>query len=199
MNRQSINLIPAAHLRARQRRRRVQWWIRGAAAYALVLTALYAVCQTVSGHGDRALAAELADADQQITATQSEMKSLLPKLTEAHHTLEASRAVVEQPDWSILLAMLAQTLDEQIVLQRCALGGPDAKTARQADTAGPGEYVLALSGVGRSQTDVSQFVLRLERSGLFQQVKLVQTAVTTFLAAPAVRFELACHFGDAES
>jgi len=198
MARQSINLIPTAHRRARQRRRRVQWWLRSLAVYAVVLVAVYAACQTVSGHGDRALADDLATVAEQIAGTQAEMKSISPQLTDAQHTLQATQAVVEQPDWSVLLAMLGHTLDDKVVLQRCAIGDPDSKTSG-TDAACPTDYVLTLTGVGRSQTDVSQFVLRLERSGLFQQVKLVQTAVTTFRSAPAVRFELACHFGQVES
>jgi hypothetical protein len=53
-------------------------------------------------------------------------------------------------------------------------------------------YGLKLSGFGRTQTSVSQFVLRLERIGIFESVRLLNSYRQAFLNDQAIAFSLEC-------
>ena len=55
-----------------------------------------------------------------------------------------------------------------------------------------GGFLLGLRGYGRSQAAVAKFVLRLEQTGLFQEVKTLKRTREAFLDAEAVAFRLEC-------
>lgn len=170
------------------------------AAYAAVLLGAYAVCAGVCGTDDEALDDDLREARIEIDAATHELEQLQGRLEEAKLKLEANRAVGEQPDWSVLLGALAKGLDDEIVLTRCHLKGPDERGrpgAGQAPEptaagAGPERFSLETSGFGRSQAGVAQFVLRLERTKLFRAVTLVKANREPFMADRAVAFLIEC-------
>ncbi len=56
--------------------------------------------------------------------------------------------------------------------------------------------VLSISGLGRSQPAVSQFVLRLEAMHLFARVTLLDTNRETFLGGEALGFRIDCSLDD---
>jgi hypothetical protein len=124
--------------------------------------------------------------------------------------------VAHQPDWSVLLGLLAQSLGEEIVLTSCKLESqpptPDApapmprpgaaapapeSTAAAAALREPGarRYTLQISGIGRTQSSVSQFVLRLERLGLFERVTILKTARELFGEHDSIGFRLEATMG----
>jgi len=94
-------------------------------------------------------------------------------LAEASRQIAAARALAENPDWSLLLGMVSSDLSDDVVLERCFLAPVDSAgdSDRPAQPTRPDEqvlyqrYTLDLSGYSRSQTGVSQYVLRLEKSG----------------------------------
>src|SRR5205823_4177490 len=97
---------------------------------------------------------------------------------------------------SILLAVLADTLGDEVVFEKCALervipqappapaltpaaqAGKPATPALKAPKAPPPlpSWTLRASGLGRDPQAVSQFILRLESSGLFDSVTLLKTS-----------------------
>ena len=52
--------------------------------------------------------------------------------------------------------------------------------------------VLGLSGLGLSQAAVSQFVLKLERTGLFARVALIDTSRAALDRTDAIAFRIEC-------
>jgi hypothetical protein len=58
-------------------------------------------------------------------------------------------------------------------------------------------YTLTLRGLGRTQSAVSQFVLRLEKLGPFDRVKLIDTRREPFLENEAFAFHVECDMGQA--
>src|SRR5665213_937838 len=158
---QGVNLIPASRRDAKRRRLHTRWCAAGCAVYA---------------------AAALAGAV-------------------ARTAMDADRQIAEQPDWSHLLGVLARQSGDQIVFNSCAVGPnlqADASPAAvppAAKTPGSGAsrtaLALTVSGFGRSQLAISQFVLRLEKTGLFARVA-VQTHRETYLGGEAVSFQLIC-------
>jgi len=224
---QMINLIPTHRIDARRRKRRIRVWTVVVAVYASALVVGASAAHTVWGQADRRLADAAAEYDQKVREAQQQVVALEPALTEARVKLEASRAVAVQPDWSVLLALLAELRGERVVLQSVRLdpikpadrqgrrvvrsgrfaGGIEPRTGeKKTDKADdesrrkPLEYRLDVNGLGRGQADVSAFVLRLEQTGLFDEVKLVETSRMPFGQArePAVAFLVHCTLSESE-
>ncbi|QNN22036.1 PilN domain-containing protein [Planctomycetales bacterium ZRK34] len=216
----TINLIPMHRRQARQRLGRLRKWVVGGTIYAVLLLGAAVVCHMVWGQTDRQVADELVELETDITQTRAQIAALKPELLEANAQWEASRAVAVQPDWSVVLAMLSDIRGKNIVLERCSLSpvkqveaktmakavgkfGAATKSApegsavkKAAERRKPLNFSLQIGGLGHEQTDVSQFVLNLERTGLFSTVKLLETARYPFGDGQAVSFRILCAIGE---
>jgi len=200
----SANLIPAKKLARKRCRSHLRVWIFICCVYGLLLLE-----GTVIGYGlwyrdDKALAGQVEALSQEIKNATRSIRDAQSRLAEAQAALAASREVRSQPDWSILLATLARQLRDEVVLNGCKLtpvksgppaeGGntePGASEPREAPLA-QRNYQLTLSGLGRTQTAVSKFVLRLEHIDLFSEVRLTKSNRRPFLGGEAVAFRIDC-------
>jgi hypothetical protein len=236
------NLIPIPRRLARQRRSRVRKWVTVCTVYCVMLVAAYGALHAVWGHSGDVLEQDVVMVAGDITATEKEMKLVQPKLTDARLTLDASRGVGSQPDWSVLLALLAGEMREaehgdalrlarqgmegaalavnapaelhalvapmlevasrQIVLASCELEPlrdlAPAVNAASGPSAAPTQpsYTLVLTGMGLSQGAISRYVLRLEQTGLFDRVTLVESKRMPFGDSEAVSFRIGCTMGE---
>lgn len=129
---------------------------------------------------------------EQIKESSRAIQGLCRDLADAQWKLDSRRAVGKQPDWSIPLALLAGKLGEEVVLERCQLEPRKNAEGRFEDSAGSARFVLSVSGLGKSQSAVSRFVLRLEKSNLFDRVRLIKTERQPFLGGKAVGFRSEC-------
>ena len=193
----SQDLMPAHRRGAKRRRRRLRRWAMICGAYAAVLLASYGLAESVWGRGGRAITEEFERTKLEINTTREQIAELHAKLFEAQRLQSANRVLSDQPDWSLLLAMLSKTLQEEIVLSSCHLKpagqGRSPVGVLSGPTADPkGGFLLGLRGYGRSQAAVARFVLRLEQTGLFQEVKTMKRTREAFLDAEAVAFQLEC-------
>jgi Tfp pilus assembly protein PilN len=179
----SVNLIPATHRDAQRRRRRIHRWIVAGIGWCAMLVAACATTQIVWSHpavasvatldGMRARAAEINAALAKLKIEQAEIDRV--KLTAA--------TMKDQPDWSILLAMISHSVGEDVILRDIELL-PDPKIQNQS--------TLRLRGIAPSGTGVSQYVLRLQNTQIFDEVKLVRTEREPILETSASSFEIAC-------
>ena len=192
----SVNLIPSPKRLAAQRRRRTRCWVATCAVYILTIAAVYLSCRIRWGGSDlRAdemtrISAEKDGFSRRRTAVKGAVAALRAKI-------DANNAVGQQPDWSILLALLARNMGSEVVLKHCGLD-LDLKGRPVDDSDQTGrrrQFVLEVRGIGRTQTSVSAFVLRLEKAGLFDRVKLIRTSREDFMSGKAVAFQLACTLG----
>lgn len=196
----SINLIPAPRRLAAARRRRLRGWVVVCLAFGALLLLACEVCHVVWGGERRALDAGIDATADQIKQSSHAIQTLCRELADVQWKLDSCRAVGKQPNWGIPLALLAEKLSEDVVLERCELDAakePAGETAAEEpgeaqDGSLCGRFVFRVSGFGRSQTAVSQFVLRLEKSKLFDRVKLIKTNRQEFLSGKAVVFQLEC-------
>jgi hypothetical protein len=119
--------------------------------------------------------------------------------------LDVSRAIAGQPDWSKLLVLLGHELGENVVLSQCRLSTTNAAAGEITEdlkgwlASSPLEELLAsrqyrlkLSGFGRTQSSVSQFVLGLERTQVFESVRLINSYRQAFLEGQAIAFSIEC-------
>jgi len=204
-----VNLIPAKRLAAKRRRVRLCRWLVICGVYVAAL-AVVAVIAFVLRPGRRDdLPEQLAGVARQIEQDNKAMVEFRRVLAEATGALETTQAFREQPDWSLLLAGLAQELGEDLVLTRCQLAvvneqgqaavqdpNPSASSKPPAKSLRASlmeqRYRLTLSGFGLTQESVSQFVLGLEGNGLFDRVRLVSSSRQTFGSSQAVGFSVEC-------
>ncbi len=186
-----INLIPASRQRARHKRIRRRAWLIICLGYSgLLLIACLSHrsmgYMNVHEHED-----EITQLQGELAELQASHGALSPKLVERRLVLSASRSIADQPDWSILLAFLAnELLDEQVVLSSCALG-PERGASGVGDLQDR-SLALALSGYAKTTPAVSRFILRLEQAGLFDSVSLTRTNREPYLDGQAIAFDILC-------
>lgn len=200
-----VNLIPAQRRQTKARRRHLTRWSIGLVVYGGAVLAAHFVCGSYFGMGNRALAAEIQRSTARLRAAHRMTLTARGELVRAAGELKSARAVGGQPDWGVLLALLAKNVGDDVVLEFCRLRPVGRKwnslrgsrlrdpgTAGQPPLALDSPLLLELSGLGLSQTAVSGFILRLERTGLFDQVRLVKSSRRAFLHKKAIAFRLEC-------
>ena len=198
----SVNLIPAPRRDAKRRRKHRNACMAVCGAYALVLAGAVGLAHVALSGTGRALDEQLADADAEVRRIDGNADAARRELASARATVEANRTVAEQPDWSVLLALLAKNTSDDVILRGVTIGPPVQSASQIAAAAGPGskktqpDAVLELMGVGRTQLAVSRHVLRMEQTGLFSKVMLVDTGRETFQNETAIGFRLQCTFGE---
>ncbi|MHC5002487.1 MAG: PilN domain-containing protein [Planctomycetota bacterium] len=200
MNR--INLIPTYRLEAGRRRACARSWIVATGGFAGFLVVMFLVAQSVLLSDEHAVMGELQTLVERVGHGESQLGELRNELAMINDRIQANRLIGGQPDWGVVLAMLARSVGDELVLTRCALhtAGSGRSTALQRAPQGAGaadepssRVYLELTGLGRTQHTVSQFVLRLEDHPLFHEVKLVSTHREPFHGQFAVGFLVECH------
>ena len=192
MNTVCINLVPFERRQAARRRVRRRGWLTACTVYAL--------CGIVAGlfvhldprDEDHTLWRDHAQMPSQVADALSEVASLRGQLELALAELRARNAVGRQPDWSVLLALLTRALGDQIVLREVRLGSLAPSAPRDGSTTRGASIRLDCSGLGQSQADVSQFLLRLEQVPLIRSAKLINTRREPFLRDTVVAFGVEC-------
>jgi len=190
------NLIPAHRREKRSRIRRVRSWVTALGAYGVLLICAYAACFAFGQDESGTIFKEMRETTDRFRASAEQIHILRDSVAESSQQLAAARVLAQNPDWSLLLAMVARNLTKEVVLDRCSLApvdaGIDANPPGEDETVIYQRYLLDLSGFGQSQTSVSQFVLRLEQSHLFESVRLIKTQTRDFMDGQAVSFRLEC-------
>lgn len=186
-----MNLIPAPRREKKARRRRVRWWATRLTIYAAALVVAGLVRMSTAGRCSRAL----ADEDKLLTAKLNSARQVLlglkHELSDTRGKLESIRTVGKQPDWGVMLRLVADKLGDEAVLDHCALRHIK-RASDDEESPGGRRIVLDLSGLARSQAAVADFILRLEKTGLFARVKLLKTNRRTFEGERIVTFWLEC-------
>lgn len=189
---QRINLIPKVRQRARQRRVRVRRWVGAVLSYTALVAVVCVGYRAVATPKDlSAMQNDLSDVNDALAKVAQQRTDIQPKLKERQLVLAAGRSITDQPDWSRMLKYLAdEVLGEKVVLTHCKLAPmEDPKQAQQVnDTA----LTFVLSGYAKDTPEVSRFVLRLEKMGLFDKVTLVRTGSQPFMTGMAIAFEVHC-------
>jgi Tfp pilus assembly protein PilN len=181
-----VNLIPTERIRARQQGRRIRLWSTGLAAYAFFLVVALIVTRVIGSSDDRYLRVVLEQAKGDVVTAETKLQSLQQEQERAALLLTANRAIGNQPDWGVLLALLADTTAGEVVLRDCRI---TSRVVSAPETIEPMTRVQ-VSGLGRTQRSVSQYLLRMEDVPLFTDVKLQDTRLEPFLDGSAVTFRL---------
>ncbi len=192
----SVNLVPSARREAQVRNARIRFWFMTCAIYGLGWLAVLVLVGATALNDDTGVRDELRQINGLVAESESELAALRGELARSRADLTTSLTIGKQPDWSALLALLSTTLGDRIILRNCKLTtlhkspgarGPVTGVARASTT-----IQLQLGGLGLAQQAVSEFVLRLEETSLFRQVKLLDTKREPFLDSEAIAFHIEC-------
>jgi len=201
-----VNLIPVARLVRRRLKGRLYFWGAVCGAYVFLIVAGASVFHVARAGEGRRETQQLEAADRQMEQDNRALQALRRQLKEVATALETTKAIHGQPDWSKLLVGLSAQLGDEIVLSRCHFTTFTADQKAVTVEAGGAlsalplgalltecRHTLALNGYGKSQEAVSQFVLRLEGSGVFDRVRLANSSRQSFLEGEAVAFSVECN------
>lgn len=199
-----VNLMPQVRRQAQARKARIVRWTTVLGTYGFLLLLGYLASVRYVKADTRPFDTEARELDSKLATTNQTVAALSRELAQVQAKLRTAQAVGQQPDWSRLLALLSQNTSENIVLDVCRLrrvakaDGP-AKPAPPpgtptADPLADSQLVLELEGFAKAQSNVPEYVLRLEEVGLFDKVKLVKTSRQDFLKNKTVAFSLECTF-----
>lgn len=199
-----VNLIPADRLASKRRMARLRTWAVMCGAY-LTLLAAALLCAHAICRGDGVVVEELNSTEQRVQRYNAVIIELREELAKTTTALEMSRAISNQPDWSKLLVLLGDQLGEEVVLNNCQLvavnedgknetGHLQESSSFLAASTSLAErrHKLEISGFGKTQSSVSRFVLRLEKIGIFDSVRLINSYRQPFLNGQAVAFGVEC-------
>ncbi len=157
-----VNLLPRARQDRLAQRRLLRGWGVATLAWLALLVAVHLV---VSGArptpDDRASRRELEELRSEETRLVDELARLERSSEQDRRSLAAARATVDHPDWSILLSRVVTERDASIVFRRWALERGESH-----------RLALRLEGRVPRLATLTDFVLRLERFGVFQRVTL---------------------------
>src|SRR3954465_2261943 len=112
----SVNLIPGPRRDAKRRRKHRKVCAAACGAYGLLLAAAGGAAHFVGPGSGESLNERLALADNDIRRYERQVNDSRVELNAARATVEANRTVAEQPDWSVLLALLGSVKGEDVVL-----------------------------------------------------------------------------------
>ena len=189
-----VNLVPAGRLTAQRRNRRVARWTTACLSYAALLVAVQLFAFAHWGDAGRDTYARLDDVRAGMANLQQQMGQQRIRMAMARRVLHADRMITQRPDWSIMLALLAESLGDEVLLRASSLDAPEAGAHGPADVGD--RRTLHLRGLATTPSAVSQLALRLESTGLFAGVKVLSTQRDSYGGQKMVSFSIACDIDD---
>ena len=198
---QPLNLIPRHRLLERQCAVHRARWTTACATYGALIV-LACVVSLAGRHATQAreLRTRIETVKSEIHEANDTLTELRQHVATAQRTLRAATAVGPQPDWSIFLTALASQTGDQIVLRSCELLPVVPEESGEEQPRDPqivDAFLLNLAGYGKTQREVSEFVLRLEETSLLDAVALMSSRREPFLTDHAIAFEVRCSVGKA--
>lgn len=190
MNR--ANLIPLSRQLRDVRSARVRTWSFVLGSVSCALAMAYACCVLVPSQVSAPTPEAFAKAAAELSKAHQESATLRKELAILQEQVHSSQYILDQPDYSLLLALISQVADEHVVLNHCELIS-DSTAGEQ-----PRRQLLRLGGYARSQTALAKFMLQIESTGVFKKVTLVRSKQQPFLDNEAAAFQVQCVLGAAQ-
>src|SRR4051812_15918983 len=168
-----VNLIPQSLRQQRRRARRVRRWSVSCVAYAAGLLVTCAAMRAMYLVDRHTLASDIVSTAKRIDEANKSLVGLRLQLSELTERTTTVQTIIDQPDWSILMAALGAATDDDLVLRELRLGsiaqlGPVVRpTGAPERVVLPKRFQLSLRGVGSSSGAVARFVNKLEQTQFF--------------------------------
>ena len=185
----SVNLLPAYRVQAAMKRRTMLAWSFAITGYtALLLCACAAFRATwIVEHGASETLVEL---QAQLAAEQAGIRTVTSANRRSEAVLKAASIASDHPDWSIVLAMLAQSRGDGVKLEQVSMTPVTGKSRGM---------MFKVTGVGATRIEVASFVANLEEQGLFDSVVAVETRAKERGESREYSFELSCEISESKT
>jgi Tfp pilus assembly protein PilN len=185
-----INLLPVGFITRRRTRSRIRLWSRVCTLAALVAVALLVWVAGVLSPRGKDRVAQLEESRAALKRAQEEATQGRRQVVEAEAALRANMAVSDLPDWGLLLAVVPAKAGPGVTLTACTLTPrSDGGAVR------PGRverYQLTIEGVAREARLATDLALELEGLGVFENVKLLETARAVHQGRDVASFKMLC-------
>ena len=189
----SANLLPLARQLRQARSSRARVWGIAAGTSLALSVATYAGCAFALSDSAAPSPADFSRTARELAECNGEANRIKAQLAGVQRETYSARSLSEQPDLSLLLALISRTADEQIILSRCELAeSASGEKGAEAESASIGSATLRLDGFGKTQSSIARFVLQLESAGVFDQVTLLQSHSQPVLGMDAAAFRIEC-------
>lgn len=191
------NLLPSTFKQRIKERHRIRQWGRVAFTVAFVGVVACVAAGVYLRDMDSPVREELQGMQSVINKLEASEAAAWASIEKVSHELGVAEDIAGQPDWSVLLGVLAAGLTEGTYLERIDTSikmEPGTKISPPATTAS-GPYTVTIRGVSYLQGDVARYAVYLEQCRLFDSVRLITTQPRPDLESRAVGFEIACEIG----
>jgi hypothetical protein len=215
----SVNLIPASRQRQQRVFRRRQLWSVIVVVYTAVVVGATTIFLPRTSDDEREVIRELSTLRDRAAGLDERIRKDSDQLARARQQVSGANAVGEQPDWSVLVGMLARERQSNVTLTSLELStvqvpvrppagarseldlpAPGAKPAAAGGAAPPKpkpapmreSYTLRVEGLAGDPDEAYHFAARLEQSELFKSVRVIETRPSALGVRKLSSFRLAC-------
>ncbi|GAB5495144.1 MAG: hypothetical protein Phyf2KO_02240 [Phycisphaerales bacterium] len=195
------NLLPASVKEQIRIRHRLTIWVQGTVLVAVLGIAACIVANVLLRDMDTPVREELHQVQSVINRLEASEAAAFRQIESVTHELGVAEDIAGQPDWSILLGVLAAGLTDGAYLETLttSIVEDDAElVVPPPGNAASGPYIVTVTGVSLLQGDATKYALFLEECRLFDSVRLVATQPRPDVSNRAVGFEILCEIGDIE-
>jgi Tfp pilus assembly protein PilN len=200
----SMNLLPPRHRLRRDRARAARRWILAGVSETVLLIAAAVALHAFASIDDRSVHARILSLQTQLSDIDARKTDRAAVISRVQSQLQLRDAVNAPPDYSRLLAAVADALADQGMLtslksditpaptKAALLLDANGKPVKLDPYAAGVRLQVQLSGLVRSHDAITQVVDRLQHTGLFDEVRLIKSGRDGFLGADAFTFQITC-------
>ena len=194
------NLLPAAVKERFAQRRRLVLWLKCVAVVAVFGIVGCIVVGAYLGDLESPVKEELDTVRSVINKLEASEAAAWSRIETVTHELGVAEDIAGQPNWSVLLGVLAAGLNDGAYLEQIetTLVLEDNVDIAPPTKAASGPYKIRVTGISLVQGDATMYALYLEQCKLFDSVRLVGTLPRPDVAKNAVGFEITCVIGNVE-
>ena len=185
------NLIPLSRQLRDERTVRLRRWAWTGGALCGVVGAVIACCAAWTNQLSGPAPQDFSKAASDLSKANAEAATLRAELALETQRLRSRQLIFEQPDYSLLLRLIAQQVDDDVVLSRCEFHQPGVAHDDSQERINKSDS-LQLFGFARSQPAVAAFMLQLESTGIFQKVTLLRSSEQPLFSGQVAAFEIQC-------
>lgn len=195
------NLLPTPIKERFRLRKRLTLWVQATVATGLLGIGVCVVANFLLSDMDTPVREELQHVKSVINRLEASEAAAIRQIELVSHELGVAEDIVGQPDWSILLGVLAAGLTEGAYLETLTTSLVEENEDLEVpppDNTATGPYRVTVTGVSLLQGDATRYALFLEQCRLFDSVRLVATQPRPDISERAVGFEIMCEIGHIE-
>ena len=191
------NMLPLPIKERAAQRRRLILWLKGVAAAAVCGVVGCVVAGAYLGDLESPVRDELDSVRSVINKLEASEAAAWARIETVTHELGVAEDIAGQPNWSVLLGVLAAGLNDGAYLEQIetSLVLDGAIDVAPPSKAASGPYRVKVTGISLMQGDATRYALYLENCRLFDSVRLVGTQPRPDVDKNAVGFEISCVIG----